>query len=320
MIIHVHGAGISGCVAARLLAEKGHTVKVFETRSTVGGNAHDYENAGTRVHMYGPHLFHSNDDGVVEFLSRFTSWIPYKHKVVARTVKGLIKLPIVDTSLSCDTSVVDHPNSDELFNLVYKYYSMKQWGTIPAKEVLNRVMIKCKEQDGYFTDKFQALPKNGYTEMCIEMLRHTNIDLIYKHSGLPSDCNLRIWTGTIDSYYKHSLGDIKYRSLNIHTQVEMDGQEATTVNECTLDAHYTRTTDYGMLPTGTLHIKQIEVPCDYKPGVNEPYYPVGDKLYDEYAKLPYDGTIFIGRLAEYKYFDMDKAVRNCMDRINEILI
>lgn len=314
MLVVIHGAGPAGCTAARLLAEKGHEVTVLETRDHVAGNTYDYMHEGVLIHKYGPHLFHTNNDEVVEFLSRFTEWRPYKHKVKAITEEGVIDLPIVDTFIPHDMSVLKHPNSDYYYNLVYRDYSFKQWGYQPPKEVLDRVMIKCEPQEGYFTDKFQALPKYGYTVMFGEMLNHPNItvELDCLAHILP-DCDLRVWTGKVDEYYNYTKGELKYRSLYFDVVTEDTPMEAVTVNNCTMREAYTRITNYSMMCDRGNKWRQVEYPLEYTKGVNEPYYPMGDNAYAD--MVPTERCLLLGRLAEFKYYDMDKVIAKVIKEI-----
>ena len=317
MKIVIHGAGPSGCTAARLLAEKGHKITVLEVRDHIGGNTYDEKVKGVMVHMYGPHLFHTDNKEVVEFLSRFTTWRPYVHKVKAITNEGIIDLPIHDDNLFEDVSVTEHYADPYYYDLVYRDYSFKQWGYQPPKEVLDRVMIKCRPQDGYFTNKFQALPNNGYTKMWKKVLDHENITVELSCEGhLLPDCDLRVWTGKVDEYFNYSDGELTYRSLDMESY-EADGpQEAVTVNDCTLNVNYTRITDYGMMMGKDIHICQAEYPCPYIKGVNEPYYPIGDNRYED--KQTNERVMFLGRLAEFKYYDMDKAIGNVIERIKDV--
>ena len=324
MKIVIHGAGPSGCTAARVLAELGHTVEVYEVRDTVGGNTAEVNLHGTIVHAYGPHLFHTDDEEVQSFLSRFTEWVPYKHKVEANTRSGVISLPIVDLNLAEPISVLEHPNSEQLYNLVYRDYSLKQWGYQPPKEVLNRVMIMNKPQDGYFNNKYQALPKDGYIAMFNKMLDHPNIS-VFLNADKDSrpDCDLRVWTGAIDAYHDYVLGTLKYRSLRIENTLSIKHTGAATINECNLNRKFTRSTDYNVLPINNYklayNVIQREYPCDHKPGVNEAFYPMKDtELFEAYTNLG-SNTLFIGRLAEYKYLDIDKAIKNSLDMINHYI-
>ena len=285
MKVVIHGAGPSGCTAARLLADAGHEVLILDVRDHIGGNTYDSFVKGVMVHNYGPHLFHTNNDEVISFLSRFTEWTPYTHKVKAVTKEGVISLPIYDEQLFDDVSVTEHYADPYYYNLVYKDYSFKQWGHQPPKEVLDRVMVKCRPQEGYFTDKFQALPKLGYTDMFIEMLVHENITIELSVDGnIRPECDLRVWTGKLDEYFNYSKGELTYRSLDMEMFTSGGPQEAVTVNDCTLEEEYTRVTDYGMMMGKDTHICQAEYPCPYIKGVNEPYL-IANQYYDPFFHL-----------------------------------
>ena len=314
MKVVVHGAGPAGCTAARLLAEQGHEVTILEIRNHIAGNAYDYSVDGVLIHKYGPHLFHTNDKDVVAFLSRFTKWKPYIHKVKAITSEGIISLPIYDKQLIEDVSVTEHYADPYYYDLVYRDYSLKQWGYQPPKEVLDRVMIKHKEQEGYFTDTFQALPLDGYTAMFAKMLNHKNITVeLSVHPDERPDCDLRVWTGPADEYYGFTRGELCYRSLNFDIYKGTIPLEAVTVNNCTLDVPYTRVTDYNMMHNIGIGWRQAEFPLDHIRGVNEPYYPVGENFYE--GMKPTENCILLGRLAEFKYYDMDKIIAKVIKEI-----
>ena len=312
MKVVIHGAGLAGCTAARILAEEGHEVTILEVRPHIGGNAYDYEiGEGLFVHKYGPHLFHTNDKEVWDFLGRFTGWRDYKHKVTANTSEGNIKLPIYDKQLTDDVSVTEHYADPYYYDLVYKDYSFKQWGVVPPREVLDRVMIKCEPQDGYFTDTYQGLPAEGYSAMFNNMVNHPNITIeLLVDRDIRPECDLRIWTGMVDEYYKYSEGELTYRSLafDLHTR-PMD-MPSVTVNECTMGELFTRTTNYSMMHDKGTKFKQSEYAGKYIKGVNEPYYPVGPNVYETH--LPDEKCVFLGRLAEFKYYNMDKVVARAL--------
>ena len=359
----VVGAGFVGSVIARELAEAGHKVTVIDQRSHIGGNAFDHENEhGERIHDYGPHLFHGSKDSVaVKWLSRFTEWVPYEHKVRALLDDGrTTPLPVnadtledvFDTELHTEddaqklldslreTAIETPVNTDEVFlksvgttlaDIFFRPYTFKMWGK-PATEidakVGARIPTRANRDDRYFTDDFQAMPKDGYTAMFERILDHPNITvkLGIKYTRHAEDFFTHTFLSVpIDRYYDCRFGSLPYRSIRfVEGEVDVD-QLATTVN-FTDDGEYTRTTQWSLIPnssrrTNGPHRVTLEVPCDPKDNNDECYYPVRNEdylnLYSRYQELAAEeGSItFCGRLGWFEYLDMVPAINKALKTV-----
>ena len=319
--ILVVGAGFSGATVARILAEAGHPVAVIDQRDHVAGNAHDASNThGIRVHSYGPHIFHTSNAEVVQFLSRFTDWLPYRHRVKALLEDGaLVTMPP-----NRDTAARVGP--DRIIDTLYRPYTAKMWGVeIEALDpgILNRVKIRDDLSEEYFpNDNFQAMPAQGYTALITSMLDHPNIAL---HLNTPFTRAFHT-AGTyvfnsmpIDAYFDFSLGELPYRSIRFHS-VDLPHPSAQPVATVNFSHHgpHTRVTEWKKFPghgdTPYWTTLTFEEPCDYRENNYERYYPVKDiggqnrALYDRYAAMVPPQMTFIGRCGLYVYLDMHQAV------------
>jgi UDP-galactopyranose mutase len=366
----VVGAGFSGCVIAeRIATQLGERVLIVESRDHIGGNAYDYfDENGILVHKYGPHLFHTNSKKVWDYLSMFTEWTPYFHRVLASVEGKKVPVPFNLNSVSAlfpptitakleellfthyqleDTvpilKMIGHTNKEiqSLGNYIYKNiflgYTVKQWGLKPEEldsSVTGRVPFSLSKDDRYFKDTYQALPRHGYTNMFKKMIKHKNIKLLlntdYKEINKEIEFNRMIYTGPIDSFFDYKHGALPYRSLSFDFEYHEEDafQEAGQVNYPN-EFDFTRISEYkkmtGQRVEGTTISK--EYPEAYKPGVNEPYYPIPRKennkiyaLYQKEARPLKERVIFAGRLAEYKYFNMDQVVARALHLFeNEIL-
>ena len=333
------GAGLSGCTVARTLADAGHTVHIVEKRPHLGGNVFDYVNEhGHRIHKYGPHIFHTSNMEVVDFLSRFTEWVPYEHRVKALLEDGqLVTLPVNKET----KAIVGEENVIETF---FRPYTEKMWGMKledVAPSVLKRVPVRDDMNELYFPDDtFQAMPKYGYISMINEMLNHANISCDYdsdlSKSNTLSRLTLSLLTKAdhvfnsmpIDEYFEYEHGKLAYRSLRFHTQSVPIGQAFPVANVNFTDREpYTRVTEWKNFPNSYGDSKFTtltwEEPCNDFDNNNERFYPVKDvdgknrELYNEYRKMvDTDRMTFIGRLGMYVYTNMDMAV-NSSKRITE---
>jgi len=371
------GAGLSGATMARLLAENGEDVVVIDKRATIGGNVYDFlDKNGIIVQTYGPHIFHTKMKEVFDFLSRFTEWNKYEHKVLAKLGKDkLVPVPFNLTSLEKSFSkdkaerikkilieeigegnkvpileLKNHKNAEirEFAEYVYKrifyIYSLKQWGCKPEKlgeEVLKRVPVSVSYEDGYFVDEYQFMPQKGFSEMVSNMLRHPRIQLKLgldaKKEITLKDGNVYlggklfdgklIYTGPVDELFEFKHGALPYRSLKFKfkTYKRKSYQQAAVVNY-TISNNFTRISEFTKFTCeqkdNTVIVKEYSK--SYKKGKNIPYYPIPmQKNFEHYKKYfdeakGYKNLYLLGRLAEYKYINMDVAVKNAMNLFEEI--
>jgi UDP-galactopyranose mutase len=345
----VVGAGFAGSVLAeRLAADAGKRVLVVDRRPHIGGNAYDhYDDAGILVHRYGPHIFHTNSRMVFEYLSRFTQWRPYEHRVLASVDGQQVPIPInLDTinqlyglrmssfevekffrsvaepreELRTSEDVVVSVVGRELYEKFFRNYTRKQWGLDPSEldaSVTSRVPTRTNRDDRYFTDTYQVMPLHGYTRMFERMLTHPNISVMlntdYRDVEGIIPYREMVYTGPVDEYFEMRYGKLPYRSLQFkhETHAVPVFQKAPVVNYPN-EQPYTRVTEFKYL-TGQEHPATsivYEYPCDD----GDPYYPVprpeNAELYRRYKALAdaTAGVHFVGRLATYKYYNMDQVV------------
>ena len=349
------GSGFAGSVAAEKLASKGNKILVVEKRSHIGGNAYDeYDKHGILVHRYGPHIFHTNSKKVFDYLSQFTDWRFYEHRVLAKLNGEFYPIPINRTTInklynknfqtdeevqrfldSVKKNINQITNSEEkivsqvgedLFEKFFKHYTKKQWG-IEAKElspsVLGRIPIRTNTDDRYFTDKYQFMPKDGYTKMFERMLNNKNIDIVLNtdYKNILSDVKFdkMIYTGPIDYFFDYKFGKLPYRSLKFEWEtIEKDKfQDVAVVNFVEPEPKFTRITEYKYL-TGQKKDKTT-ISKEYSSQIGEPYYPIptneNQQLYLKYKKEAESlkNVFFCGRLAEYKYYNMDTVVEKILN-------
>ena len=343
------GAGFAGSVIAeRLAAGSNKKVLLCDKRSHIGGNAYDhYNDAGILVHRYGPHIFHTNSREVFEYLSRFTEWRPYQHRVRAAVDGQVLPIPInLDTinalyglnltsfeledffqkvSEPCEhirtsEDVVVSKVGRELYEKFFRNYTRKQWGLDPSEldaSVTSRVPTRTNRDDRYFTDTYQAMPLHGYTRMFENMLDHPNIKIMLNcdYRDIENEISFRemIYTGPVDAFFAYRYGKLPYRSLRFkhETHDQAVYQSAPVVNYPN-DQLYTRVTEFKYL-TGQEHAK-TSIVYEFPQDEGDAYYPVPRKanadIYAKYKALA-DQTPevhFLGRLATYKYYNMDQIV------------
>lgn len=345
----VVGAGFAGSVAAERLARVfGKRILLVDRRDHVGGNAYDHLDAsGVLVHKYGPHIFHTNSDEVLAYLSQFTEWRPYEHRVLAAVDDKLLPIPInLDTvnrlygwsltseELEAYFEAIAEPRADirtsedvivarvgrELYEKFFRNYTRKQWGLDPSQldaAVTARVPVRTNQDDRYFTDRHQCMPLHGYTAMFERMLDHPNIDveLGVDFRDVQRRVNYRelIYTGSIDEFFSRCFGRLPYRSLKFRFETHQTPRvlPAAVVNYPNT-GDYTRVTEYSQL-TGQVHscsTLSYEYPCDD----GDPYYPVprpeNASIYERYriAATAMPDVHFTGRLATYRYYNMDQVV------------
>lgn len=377
--IIVAGSGFAGATIARKLADAGYMVEIFERREQIGGNAYDYiDKSMSYVHKYGPHIFHTNIDRVFEFLSNYTEWFKYEHKVLGSIDGQLVPIPFSLKSLEMlfpkekalelknkliekfglnnkvtiselrkenDPDLIEL--SDYVYNKVFLNYTKKQWDLLPeqlGENVTGRVPVYISYDEKYFQDKYQFMPKEGYTKLFERMLQHDNIkihlgvdildeisinDSVIEYKNDP-DCKI-IYTGCIDELFGYMYGELEYRSLDFQFEsLDKETYQPAAVVNYPNDNLYTRITEFKNftvenatnISNNTTIVK--EYPCKYQKGMI-PYYPIPLKPCEDKYKKYYDysnnfkNLYLIGRLAEYKYYNMDLVINSALDIADRII-
>lgn len=354
------GAGFAGAVLAeRLATVAGKRVLIIDKRNHIAGNAYDHYNEdGILVHKYGPHIFHTNSAEVFGYLSEFTAWHYYQHRVLTSVDGQLVPMPInlntinqlYSLDLNCNEleqffatrsehiapvrsseDVVVNKVGRELYEKFFRGYTRKQWGLDPAEldaSVAARIPIRTNKDDRYFSDTFQAMPLHGYTRMFERMLNNPNIQIMlntdFRLVAKEVAFDRLIYTGPIDEYFDFRFGKLPYRSLEFKFQTfdREFVQQVGTVNYPNEYA-FTRTTEFKHL-TGQQHRKTCVV-SEYPKEGGDPYYPVprpeNAELYRKYEALAKDvpDVWFVGRLATYKYYNMDQVVAQALTVFKKIM-
>jgi len=347
------GAGFAGSVLAeRLASGSNKKVLICDKRPHIGGNAYDfYNDDGVLIHKYGPHIFHTNSKDVFDYLTRFTEWREYQHRVLANVDGMFVPMPInLDTinklyglqltafevedffnkvaepceNIRTSEDVVVSKVGRELYEKFFKNYTRKQWDLDPSEldaSVTARVPTRTNRDDRYFTDVYQAMPKHGYTRMFEKMLSHPNIKIMlncdYREIADELAYREMIYTGPIDSFFNYRYGKLPYRSLEFkhETHDRKQFQSAPVVNYPNEQA-YTRITEFKYM-TGQEHEK-TSVVYEFPQATGDPYYPIPRKenaeLYTKYKALAdaRPDVHFVGRLATYKYYNMDQIVAQAL--------
>ena len=354
------GAGFAGAVIAERLANgSGKKVLICDRRPHIGGNAYDhYNDDGILVHKYGPHIFHTNAKDVFDYLSRFTEWREYAHRVLASVDGMLVPIPInLDTinrlyGLNMDSlsiqeffdkireprerirtseDVVISAVGRELYEKFFRGYTRKQWGLDPSEldaSVTARVPTRTNRDDRYFTDKYQAMPKFGYTRMFENMLDSPNIKVLlncdYREIENEVEYGEMVYTGPVDSYFDYEYGELPYRSLEFrHETHDCEVFQPSPVINYPNEQPYTRVTEFKYL-TGQSHAKSSVV-YEYPTAEGDPYYPIpmpeNATLYAKYKALAdaTESVHFVGRLATYKYYNMDQVVAQALTTYAKIV-
>ncbi len=361
----VVGAGFSGAVIARKIAEElNEQVVVIDAKEHIGGNSYDYrDNNGIMIHKYGSHIFHTNLENVWNFISRFTKFNTYMHKVIAvidgiettipfnfRTLydvfpetlaKRLEEKLLANFEYNKKIPILEFQKQDDedlkflaqyVYEKVFLHYTTKQWGVNPNEvdgAVTARVPVYISCDERYFQDKYQGIPLNGYTEVVKEMLNHPNIEvrLNTKFDDFNEDYERLFYTGPIDEYFGYKFGELPYRSVNFKFE-EYDFpyyQNNACVNyPCNYD--FTRIHEYKYYLND--YSERTVIAKEYSEafvrGKNERYYPIpNDKNAELYYKYKteadkLDNVYFLGRLGDYKYYDMDKAINRALELFEEI--
>jgi UDP-galactopyranose mutase len=346
------GAGYAGSVLAERLARgSGKQVLLVDRRQHIAGNAYDhYDGAGVLVHKYGPHIFHTNSKEVFDYLSRFTTWRQYQHKVLASVDGQLVPIPInLDTintlyglnlnafqmeeflasraehkqQILTSEDVVVSKVGRELYEKFFRGYTRKQWGLDPSEldaQVTARVPTRCNRDDRYFTDTYQAMPRNGFTAMFANLLDHPNIKILlntdYRDVKDIIPYRELIYTGPVDEFFDFQFGKLPYRCLEFkHETHNQPLYQPVAVVNYPNDNPFTRITEFKHL-TGQEHPK-TSIVYEYPRADGDPYYPIprreNAEIYRQYQALAeQEGVHFVGRLATYKYYNMDQVVAQAL--------
>src|SRR5882762_4062269 len=346
------GAGYAGSVLAERLARgSGKQVLLVDRRPHIAGNAYDhYDDAGILVHKYGPHIFHTNSREVFDYLSRFTDWRQYQHKVLASVDGQLVPIPInLDTinklyglnlnsfqmeeflasraeqkqEIRSSEDVVVSKVGRELYEKFFRGYTRKQWGLDPSEldaQVTARVPTRTNRDDRYFTDAYQAMPRFGFTRMFGKMLDHPNIKVLlntdYRHIKDIIPYRELIYCGPVDEFFDFRFGQLPYRCLEFkHENLNQPQYQPVAVVNYPNDNAFTRVTEFKHL-TGQEHPK-TSIVYEYPRAEGDAYYPIprreNAELYKQYQELAmHAGVHFVGRLATYKYYNMDQVVAQAL--------
>jgi UDP-galactopyranose mutase len=353
------GAGFAGAVMAeRLASQSNKRVLIVDKRTHIGGNAYDYyDDAGVLVHKYGPHIFHTNSQEIFDYLSQFTAWHQYQHRVLASVDGQLLPIPInLDTvnrlyglnltsfqveeffasvaeqreTIRTSEDVVVSKVGRELYEKFFRGYTRKQWGLDPSEldaTVTARIPVRTNRDDRYFTDTFQAMPLHGYTRMFERMLDHPNIKVMlntdYREIMDVIPHSEMIYTGPVDAFFDYRYGKLPYRSLEFKFEtVDAPQHQPTGTVNFPNDYAYTRVTEFKHM-TGQEHSK-TSIVYEFPKAEGDPYYPVprpeNAELYRKYQQLADEtpNVHFVGRLATYKYYNMDQVVAQALTLYRQI--
>jgi UDP-galactopyranose mutase len=353
------GAGFAGSVLAeRLASQRNERVLLIDRRPHIGGNAYDrYDANGILIHQYGPHIFHTNSKPVLEYLSQFTEWRLYEHRVLAQVDGQLVPIPInLNTinrlyglsltsvemegwlaaraepieKIQTAEDVVVATIGRELYEKFFRGYTRKQWGLDPSqldKSVTGRIPTRTTTDDRYFNDAYQFMPAAGYTRMFERMVNHPNIELMlgvdYRDIRHSVQHRRLIFTGPIDEYFDYRFGKLPYRSLSFrHASLDVEWHQPVAVVNYPQTEEYTRVTEYKHL-TGQRH-RRTTITYEVPSTSGDPFYPVprpqNAELYKRYERLADKATDvwFVGRLATYRYYNMDQVVAQALSTFRRI--
>lgn len=356
----VVGAGFAGSVLAERLAAAGDkTVLLCDRRPHIGGNAYDhFDAAGILVHRYGPHIFHTNSREIFDYLSRFTAWRSYEHRVLAHINGQLLPIPInldtinklyglrlteneVESFLAARAIACASPlNSEQvvlsrvgrdLYEKFFRNYTRKQWGLDPSEldaQVAARIPVRANRDDRYFTDRFQSMPKHGFTRMFENMLDHPKIELALgvDYRELRNEVNVHqiVYSGPVDEFFDFRFGRLPYRSLRFeHQTVDNEWFQPVAVVNYPNDFDYTRVTEFKHL-TGQQH-SRTSIVYEYPQASGDPYYPIPQPanaaIYAKYRALAEQrpDVHFVGRLATYRYYNMDQVIGQALTLYRKLI-
>ncbi|MFL0249126.1 UDP-galactopyranose mutase [Clostridium neuense] len=348
------GAGLSGLtLAQKISTELNEHVLVIEKRNHIGGNCYDYYNEeGILIHKYGPHIFHTNHKDVWDYLSKFTKWNYYQHRVLTYIDGNYIPMPIttetvnklynlnlsnneIEDFLKEQAKDIDEIRNSEdvvlskagkdIYEKFFKNYTKKQWDVYPNeldKSVISRIPVRYNRDTRYFTDKYQGMPKYGYTKMCENIINNPKIHVLlntdYKDIIENLEYKYLIYSGPVDYYFDYKYGELKYRSVKFELEtLNVESYQDEAVVNYPNDYDFTRITEYKKLTWQ--ENKKTTIAREYPTWDGEPYYPVPQKEYldqynlyrNEVEKLK--NVFFIGRLAEYKYYNIDAAIKSAFN-------
>lgn len=372
--VSIIGCGITGCVLAREYAEKGCAVTVYDRRDHIGGNLYDFiDEHGILVHLYGPHIFHTNSDTVWKYVNKYEKWEPFS--LVCGAVLDDVCVPTAFDFTTVDTffptekaeeiksrltaaypgketaTVLELLGSDDtyireyaefLYEKDYKPYTAKQWAISPERidrSIFSRVPVRLGYKKAYFDDKYQAMPKNGYTAFIGNLLAHENIRVVLKTDmteklrfegnkvfiGEEAEETI-VYTGALDELFGYRFGRLPYRSLRFEWKHEdKDSFQDMPVVAYPQAEGFTRITEYKKLPVqqakGTTYAVEYPLPCSAEDKGNEPYYPVltdeSKQAFEKYRALAdgFDNLVCCGRLADFKYYNIDQAIENALKNV-----
>ena len=344
--ILVVGAGLTGSVIARNLADSGYLVDVIDSRKHIGGNCYTDIIMDNMVHIYGPHIFHTSDEEIINYVKRFSEWTDFINQPIADYNGERYNLPfnmntfyqvygvktLGELNHVIDSDKVEDPKTFEdyavnsvgrkMYEKLIKEYTEKQWGRpvsdVPA-DIIKRLPVRKYYDNNYFSDKFQAIPTNGYTEFIHNILEHDNIyvETCEKYDSRLLDIYDHVfYTGKIDEFFNYSLGKLEYRGLQfVNIVVDKEYSQCNAVvNYTSKNVDYTRIVEHNQF-TGKETEKIVQT---YElPSSKGSYYPINDvknnSLYEEYQKLPHENVTFCGRLGSYRYMNMDHCIREALD-------
>jgi len=347
------GAGFSGAVIGRALAEAGHKVLVVDERPHVAGNCHSERDAETGVmtHIYGPHIFHTADQRVWAYLQKFAEWMPYLHLVRAVAGGKVYSFPVnlltinqffdkvmgpeeARAFIASKAQTIEHPANfeemalsmigSELYRAFFRGYTRKQWGIDPTQlpaSILKRLPLRFNYDDSYFAHPYQAMPKNGYSEVVAKILAAPNLELRLgtRFQDLDETFAHVIYSGPIDRYFSYEYGRLGYRTLDFEVfRGKGDFQGTAVLNYCDESVPFTRITEHKHLAPwekqnfdGTICYREYSRLC----GPSDiPFYPIrqtgGEAMFNKYVALAEaaGGVSFVGRLGSYRYLDMDMTI------------
>ena len=366
------GCGLSGAtIAERIANVLNEKVIIIDKREHIGGNCYDYidETTNIRINKYGAHLFHTNNKQVWDYVNKFSQWVRWEHKVLSNVDNKFVSIPVNITTVNelCGENLQNTEemniwleknqikydkieNSEQmaksrigekLYDKLVKNYTYKQWNKYPEElnpSVLARIPIRNDFDTRYFSDKYQALPKFGYTDFIRKMITHENIislvntsyeDLKCNYPQYMKDIKCTIFTGPIDEYFKDSgLEKLEYRSIDFNQYIYRD----TNFFQPNSVVNYPNTEDFTRIVEYKHFLNQKSkdtlIVTEKTKDIGEPYYPVPNKknldLYEKYKQLAINeeknNIYFLGRLANYKYFNMDAAIENALDFFNTKLL